>query len=101
MTTPVASLKTALYSLLAAKEMLPMVTTSRPVASVVTTMKISSLTASAGGLLVQELHRTLTSAPRASGPNSREARSGTSSSGTPIAGAAKALTSARSEAVPA
>jgi hypothetical protein len=45
--TPVASLKTALYSLLSVKLRLPMVTTSRPVAIVVTTMKINSLVASA------------------------------------------------------
>ena len=49
--------------------MLPISTTSMPVASVVTMMKIISLTSVAAGLLVEEAHRTLTSDPRASGPN--------------------------------
>ena len=62
-----------------------MVTTSTPVASVVTTMKMQQLGEVAGGLLVEQLHgvhRRLspydTVAPRTIGPSSRPPRSGTS-----------------------
>ena len=56
--------------------MLPIVTTSTPVARVVTTMKISSLTRSTAVFLSRRLHRSDTSAPRAIGPTSSTPRSG-------------------------
>jgi len=55
----------------------------------------------ARGLLVQELHRRLTSAPRAMGPTRRIPRSGTSSPVTPSAGASSARSRSASAWPPA
>ena len=59
----------------APNDRLPIVITSTPVASVVTRMKISSLDRSTAVFLSRELHRRLTSAPRAIGPTSSAPRS--------------------------
>ena len=56
--------------------MLPIRITSRPVARMVTTMKIDQLRGVGRGLLVQELHRSDTSVPRATGANSMHAQVG-------------------------
>ena len=57
--------------------MLPIVTTSTPVASVVTTMKISSLIERRPAVVLSRtLHRSATSAPRAIGPDQQDAEVG-------------------------
>ena len=76
LTTPVASLNSALYSRLVPKSRLPMVTTRTLVARVVTTMKIDQLDQVDGGALVECLHRSVTSAPRAIGPDEQHAEVG-------------------------
>ena len=80
--------------------MLPISTTSTPVAIVVSDDEDDQLDQGSPGVLVQHAHRTLTSDPARVGANSMAARSDIWSTGMPSEGAISELISAFCEAVP-